>query len=243
MSLLVWARGRRVRDGRSLGSHCVPTCRKVPATTRSPIGCGTAPLRRDTRSPAPAATARWPGSLEAKEVDVGEGLRAPRFVVLHTPEAADGDVQVLTSLPLLPRRTDCGLRRSTAVGRDELSAGCARRRLSPPTRAAPARTRDSAGSHSLPIICGSPGRGRNEIRGPIGPLISRLTSERVTALRVLDRDRRGAAVAPPMGKRIAVVVVLAPDLVEAVAEPDHADPVVAVWCITPSDLASGTKLR
>ena len=34
------------------------------------------------------------GNLEVKEVRLGEGLRAPRFVVVHNPEAAERDAQV-----------------------------------------------------------------------------------------------------------------------------------------------------
>jgi hypothetical protein len=38
------------------------------------------------------------GSLEVKEVHIGGGLRAPRFVVVHNPEAAERDVQVRANL-------------------------------------------------------------------------------------------------------------------------------------------------
>jgi len=38
------------------------------------------------------------GNLEVKEVRLGEGLRAPRFVVVHNPEAAERDVRVRENL-------------------------------------------------------------------------------------------------------------------------------------------------
>lgn len=38
------------------------------------------------------------GNLEVKEVRLGEGLRAPRFVVVHNPEAAARDVRVRENL-------------------------------------------------------------------------------------------------------------------------------------------------
>ena len=38
------------------------------------------------------------GNLEVKEVRLGEGLRAPRFVVVHNPEAATRDVHVRENL-------------------------------------------------------------------------------------------------------------------------------------------------
>jgi len=38
------------------------------------------------------------GNLEVKEVRLGEGLRAPRFVVVHNPEAAERDAQVRARL-------------------------------------------------------------------------------------------------------------------------------------------------
>ena len=38
------------------------------------------------------------GSLEVKEVRIGGGLRAPRFVVVHNPEAAERDAQVRANL-------------------------------------------------------------------------------------------------------------------------------------------------
>ena len=60
------------------------------------------------------------GNLEVKEVRLGEGLRAPRFVVVHNPEAAERDAHVRENLSTYLAEQIAGSDEWSQTRRDEL---------------------------------------------------------------------------------------------------------------------------
>jgi len=60
------------------------------------------------------------GNLEVKEVRLGEGLRAPRFVMVHNPEAAERDTRVRENLIAYLEEQIAGSDEWPARRRDEL---------------------------------------------------------------------------------------------------------------------------